>query len=43
VAVDLLDAYVVEQLLERGDKVTVFTRGAYPELTAMGVLLFAVT
>mgnify|MGYP001552524794 FL=1 len=29
--------YVVEQLLARGDEVTVFTRGAYPELTAMGV------
>ena len=32
-----LGRYVVEQLLERGDQVTVFTRGAYPELTAIGV------
>lgn len=32
-----LGRYIVEQLLERGDEVTVFTRGAYPELVEMGV------
>jgi nucleoside-diphosphate-sugar epimerase len=32
-----LGRYVVEQLLARGDEVTVFTRGEYPELTALGV------
>jgi len=31
-----LGRYIVEQLLARGDTVTVFTRGAYPELTALG-------
>jgi 2-alkyl-3-oxoalkanoate reductase len=34
-----LGRYVVEQLLARGDQVTVFARGAYPELEAMGVRL----
>lgn len=29
--------YVVEQLVERGDQVTTFARGAYPELEQMGV------
>lgn len=31
-----LGRYIVEQLLERGDAVTVFARGAYPELGALG-------
>jgi 2-alkyl-3-oxoalkanoate reductase len=31
-----LGRYVVEQLLARGDEVVVFTRGDYPELTAVG-------
>jgi nucleoside-diphosphate-sugar epimerase len=34
-----LGRYVVEQLLARGDEVTSFARGAYPELEAMGVRL----
>jgi nucleoside-diphosphate-sugar epimerase len=34
-----LGRYVVEQSLVRGDEVTVFARGAYPELEAMGVRL----
>jgi nucleoside-diphosphate-sugar epimerase len=34
-----LGRYVVEQLLARDDEVTVFARGAYPELEAMGVRL----
>jgi nucleoside-diphosphate-sugar epimerase len=34
-----LGRYVVEQLLARGDEVTVFARGAYPELETMGVHL----
>jgi len=32
-----LGRYVVEQLLERGDHVTAFGRGQYPELVAAGV------
>ncbi len=32
-----LGRYIVEQLLERGDDVRVFTRGAYPELEPAGV------
>jgi nucleoside-diphosphate-sugar epimerase len=31
-----LGRYVVEQLLDRGDRVRVFSRGAYPELEAVG-------
>lgn len=31
-----LGRYIVEQLLARGDSVTVFSRGAYPELEALG-------
>ncbi len=31
-----LGRYIVEQLLLRGDAVTVFARGDYPELPAMG-------
>jgi nucleoside-diphosphate-sugar epimerase len=31
-----LGRYIVEQLLARGDDVTVFARGAYPELAALG-------
>ena len=31
--------YVVEQLLQRGDAVTVFARGNYPELGALGATL----
>ncbi|MFN2110814.1 MAG: NAD-dependent epimerase/dehydratase family protein, partial [Anaerolineae bacterium] len=31
-----LGRYIVEQLLARGDEVTVFARGAYPELEALG-------
>ncbi len=31
-----LGRYIVEQLRERGDAVTVFARGAYPELTQIG-------
>lgn len=34
-----LGRYVVEQLLSRRDEVTSFSRGAYPELEAMGVRL----
>ena len=30
-----LGRYVVEQLLDRGERVRVYTRGAYPELTAL--------
>ena len=32
-----LGRYIVEQLLKRGEKVRVFTRGAYPELSSLGV------
>jgi len=32
-----LGQYIVEQLRDRGDTVTVFSRGAYPELGARGV------
>ena len=32
-----LGRYIVEQLCERGDAVTIFSRGAYPDLTAAGV------
>jgi nucleoside-diphosphate-sugar epimerase len=32
-----LGRYIVEQLVARGDQVRSFGRGAYPELTAMGV------
>lgn len=31
-----LGRYIVEQLLARGDEVTVFARGAYPELAELG-------
>ena len=34
-----LGRYIVEQLLARGDAVTVFARGAYPELAAIGATL----
>lgn len=34
-----LGRYIVEQLLRRGDHVTVFARGNYPELTAKGARL----
>ncbi|GAK60361.1 3-beta hydroxysteroid dehydrogenase/isomerase [Candidatus Vecturithrix granuli] len=34
-----LGRYIVEQLLERGDMVTVFARGEYPELEKIGVTL----
>jgi len=34
-----LGRYIVEQLLARGDEVTVFARGAYPELGGLGVHL----
>ena len=34
-----LGLYIVEQLLERGDSVTVFARGDYPKLREMGVEL----
>jgi nucleoside-diphosphate-sugar epimerase len=34
-----LGRYVVEQLLARGDRVTVFARGTYPELEEIGVCL----
>ena len=34
-----LGRYVVEQLLARGDAVTVFSRGSYPELAAAGATL----
>jgi len=34
-----LGRYIVEQLLRRGDRVTVFARGNYPELVAQGVHL----
>ncbi len=34
-----LGRYIVEQLLARGERVRVFTRGDYPELTALGVEL----
>jgi nucleoside-diphosphate-sugar epimerase len=34
-----LGRYIVEQLLARGDQVTVFTRGAYPELADAGALV----
>jgi nucleoside-diphosphate-sugar epimerase len=34
-----LGRYIVEQLLARGDEVTSFSRGNYPELEAMGVRL----
>ena len=32
-----LGRYIVEQLVARGDTVRSFSRGAYPELAAMGV------
>ena len=34
-----LGRYIVEQLLERGDEVTVYARGAYPELESLGARL----
>ena len=34
-----LGRYIVEQLLERGDAVTVFARGTYPELEQIGATL----
>ena len=34
-----LGRYIVEQLLARGDAVTVFARGTYPELEALGARL----
>jgi nucleoside-diphosphate-sugar epimerase len=34
-----LGRYIVEQLLARGDEVTVFSRNDYPELSKMGVTL----
>lgn len=34
-----LGRYIVEQLLARGDSVTVFSRGAYPELAGLGAVL----
>jgi len=34
-----LGLYVVEQLLDRGDEVTVFARGDYPELARIGACL----
>lgn len=34
-----LGRYLVEQLLARGDAVTVFSRGAYPELSALGAVV----
>ncbi len=34
-----LGRYIVEQLVERGDDVTVFARGAYPDLEKIGVRL----
>lgn len=34
-----LGRYIVEQLLARGDEVTVFSRGAYPELAQAGARL----
>ena len=34
-----LGRYIVEQLIERGDDVTVFARGAYPELADIGATL----
>ena len=34
-----LGRYIVEQLLERGDAVTVFARGKYPELEQIGATL----
>jgi nucleoside-diphosphate-sugar epimerase len=34
-----LGRYIVEQLLERGDEVTVFARGSYPEVGALGARL----
>lgn len=34
-----LGRYIVEQLLARGDEVTVFARGNYPELVALGARL----
>ena len=33
-----LGRYLVEQLLQRGDAVTVFARGTYPELTQLGAV-----
>lgn len=35
-----LGRYIVEQLLARGDEVTVFARGSYPELGELGANLF---
>ena len=35
-----LGRYIVEQLLQRGDKVSVLARGSYPELELMGVEMF---
>lgn len=32
-----LGRYIVEQLVARGDRVTTFSRGSYPELAALGV------
>jgi len=32
-----LGRYIVEQLVERGDRVRILARGTYPELTALGV------
>ncbi len=32
-----LGRYIVEQLLARGDKVTIFARGTYPDIAALGV------
>jgi nucleoside-diphosphate-sugar epimerase len=32
-----LGRYIVEQLLDRGDRATVFARGSYPELEKLGV------
>ncbi len=34
-----LGRYIVEQLIERGDSVTVFTRGEYPQLQQIGAKL----
>ena len=32
-----LGRYIVEKLLEKGDIVSIFCRGAYPEIEEMGV------
>jgi nucleoside-diphosphate-sugar epimerase len=34
-----LGRYIVEQLLDRGDEVTVFSRGHYPDLLEIGAQL----